>query len=210
MPVPRHAIPLSELLACRSAYLEHSDWDAMLAFFRKHPTDWATIQLLLKELETNRFFREPIRLGQADDDDEVQTRWVWDGTHRTCAYILAGVAEVEVILAEEEAEEDGWEPSAEEIDTVIRLRTGGAFPHEDYAEHLWMAIMSLRIDDEHWIVSDLNFVTQHNGDTLTAAWSSDAREIPTDKINRRVREQLAAAGFEVQTLDIQTRANPII
>jgi hypothetical protein len=210
MPSPRHVIPLAELRACRNAYLEHSDWDAMLDFFRQQPTDWATIQLLVQELQANRFFREPIRLGEADDDDDNQTRWVWDGTHRTCAYILAGVDEVEIILADEETEEDDWEPSTVDVDTTIKLRTGGAFPDEDYAEHLWMAIMSLRIDDAHWIVSDLNFVTHHDGDLLTAAWSSEARDIPTSQINERVATQLAQAGFNVQALDIRTQANPIL
>lgn len=200
----KRVISLAELLTFKNVYREDANWAGLLTDFQRSPADWHTVQQLAAELHRDQFFREPVYVGYPEPDDHSE-QWVFDGTHRACAYLLVGAPKVEV---EFEEEGDGeWRESEASVQTVIR-------PLGDYAPAveggsaagitgLWQALLSMRVDSDVWLTSDMS-TTGQDPVEVTVFWDSGALDISAALITECAKSQLAHFGFDTSRLELVT------
>lgn len=197
----KRIIPLSQLLTFKSVYREDDNWAALLVEMQADPVHWRVVQQLAEELRRNRFFREPVYVGKDPESDPPDAHWVFDGTHRTCAYLLAGASEAEVLF--EEDDDSGWVEPKWLVETRIIGENGYMMDYEgeDEEPSLWSALMSLRVNDEIWLTSD---TSSGNDEGLTVFWDSDAPKVSDAQINALAIAQLSSFGFDMSKLTITT------
>lgn len=197
----RRIIPLAELLTFKSVYREDDNWAALLIEMQADAVHWRTVSQLAEELKTNHFFREPVYVGK-DSEDESNSFWVFDGTHRACAYLLAGVGEVEVLFEDED--DSQWQEPKWLVETEIIGRDGYMMTYEGddgVLPSLYSALMSLRLSDEVWLTSD---TSSGNGRGIMVFWDSDAPKVDCEVLNAAAIRQLAAFGFDMSKLTVTT------
>lgn len=196
----KRIIPLSQLLTFKSVYREDDNWDALLAEMKANPVHWLTVTQLVEELKTNRFFREPVYVGK-DEKHDPDSFWVFDGTHRACAYLLAGVSEVEIVY-EHEHDFDWYEPKYL-VETEIIGIEGYAMqePDDDRSPALWQALLSLRLNEKVWLTSA---ASSSNMERLVIFWENAAEDCTDEEINAAACAQLAKVGYNPSRLQVRT------
>ena len=213
--------PLHEVLAKYPNIYDQPSWDAMLAFFIADPIHGETVRLLAAELASARFFRQPVEIGMAAGDGDDEYPAITSGTHRVCAYMLTGATEIEV---EYVLPDDKTLASADETEDE-ELYVEGSYPYVatyvtgpvallpeltdevDAGEMLWEVLMSLRIDDVHWITSEVASWQTDEVEMLRMeiGWDDSAVLLDANLITTQVYHKLVAHGYDASRLDLDTR-----
>lgn len=183
-------------------YPEPYNWDSTVAYMMSDPTEKKTVLLLLAVLEKEGKFREPVSLGTAEFDEDVEVFAVVNGTHRVVAHILHGDPEAEVFtLREEDRPEYDWEN-----DTSTGLSTSFLFaqPLDDelFFDRLFGLLRSFPVTEELWMTSD---VTSSRLEHYESMWDiTNPTEEQVQLVHDTVLRLIEEDKFPIPYLEVHT------
>ena len=158
------------------AYPDTGLWEDTFRVLREDPNDWAVVQELLAHLGKDHQFREPVILSSPeeflrleekyptpeDEEPDVYTPYVQNGTHRIYAHYLSGHKDVKVQVGYSE-------PDRDELYPILASRV--IFPEGTPDETVWELFdkaRSFKLTDDLWVTSD---ILSSSGNTFESHWN---------------------------------------
>ena len=152
-------------------YPEPYTWETTVQFILDDPIEAQTLNYLIEILKTKGQFREPVLLGVAEWEDDVEIPAIMDGTHRVCAHILYGSEEVYVETQKPYDPDKVWDES---IEAPVLTSTISLPPEisDDEVEvlDLFGLLRSFPINDDLWVTCD---VSSGSGNVMENMWNVD-------------------------------------
>lgn len=218
---------LNELVGnYRSIYGGFESWDQLLTDVSANFYESWALDALVEDLQSHGSFRNPVVIGRgqrwadADEDPEAPDSTfpaVLDGTKRVLAHMVLGLESVQVDDRTESGFVVGGDLDRYTMSTKVEIPLplisvrGSALTipeqpvDEDAEMDLWDGIMSLRVNDEHWL-SALTSGSQREDGALrySLAWDVDALRVPVPLINNAMLAQIRSFGFDVSRIKVHT------
>ena len=178
---------LSDIIAkYNPVYPDKETWEDTVTYLMNTPSE-AKIVNRLREVIAENNLREAVVIGTGEDDDGSPKKFVFNGTHRMVAYILAGDMSKDIAVLDEDKETIPYEP--EETIAFTSL----AFERDIDDEFFCFLVDHLRsfeLDENFWVEGDASGskTTFHSSWHLSHAREKDLLPAIHDKICEIVKE----------------------
>lgn len=140
-------------------------WEEVHNYLMSDPIDKAIIEELVKVLQTEGEYRDPILLHDHKDSEDLP--WVLDGTHRIVAAMITKTQNLKIAYFTDRT------PEEYPLKTLV-TRLSPAPVNDEDQDNIQDSLRSLKIDSDNWITSTGSIITNN---TMEIFWDNYAPEL---------------------------------